>query len=597
MTRSWMRLQDTASSEADLGFANSFDRSSSLRRICFAIAFVIVQGLGLNLIAVGTHAQQVNAARQSEFAEFAMAHPGSSENGKRVYDNVQKTACSNCHAINGIEKSGPNLDGIADKYPRKDLIHHILDPNAFIQPGYETATVLTTNGEVVAGRIRLSTRLEVRLLLATGKLRSIKRDQIEDIKSKGVSMMPTDLVNSITRQEFADLIAYLETLKSSELDAWQASDETISATKIETPIELSPIHGPNLRFENPVWLTEIPDQPGQLIVLEHQQGRAVRLDTTTVPPTRNVFLDISNEITFSPNQGLMCLVFHPEYASNGKYYVKYEVKSVAGEVLTTVNERHANESRLADSGQDSRRLLSQRQPAFNHNGGCLAFGPDGMLYIAFGDGGPQKDPPGYSQNPRIFHGSLLRIDVDHSEAGRPYSIPSDNPFVKSQQKDPAFKKETWAFGFREPWRFSFDSVTGDLWLGDVGQVKYEEVCLVRRGQNHGWNVREGFVPFSQQYLRPGEEYTDPVLAYPRSMGVSVTGGYVYRGREASPFYGDYIFGDYESRKIWALRHEDGQATRLEEIATSQEHIASFGVDRAGELYVVGYEGTIFHLVL
>lgn len=456
----------------------------------------------LAAIAFNSFAQErtpEQVAKRKEYTEFALSTQGDVQVGEALYNDKQKIACVNCHAINGIEKSGPNLDGIADKYPRQELIKHILDPNAFIQPGYETATVLTDSGEVVTGRIRLSTRLEVRLLLATGKLRSIKRKDIEDFKSTNISMMPEDLIESVSKQNFADLISYLGTLHSSELNAWQGKDEEVDIEKIESPIQLTPIHPPELKFENPVWVSEIPGHAGQLIVLEHQQGLAQRLDTNVDPPTKHVFLDLASEITFSPNQGLMCLVFHPEYESNGKYYVKYEVQEQGGVVLTTLNERIASEDRLSDSGTPSRRLLQQEQPAFNHNGGCLGFGPDGMLYAAFGDGGPQEDPPGYSQNPRVFHGSILRIDVDNRDADKPYAIPKDNPFISLHQQDSSFKAETWSFGFREPWRFSFDSETGDMWVGDVGQVKYEEVCLVRAGENHGWNVLEGYSTFSDQY--------------------------------------------------------------------------------------------------
>lgn len=564
-------------------------------RICLTIA--VVAGLGFNcpmqLKAKDPSPQQ--QAKRVAYTEFALSHAGNPTIGKSLFNEKHRIACVNCHEINGIEKSGPNLDGIADKYPRKEMIKHIIDPNAFIQPGYETATVLTDSGEIVTGRIRLATKLEVRLRLADGKLRSIKRDEIEDLKTNGVSMMPEDLIDAVTEQNFTDLIAYLETLHSSELNAWKSCTEEVAILKSDSPVALTPIHDASLKFEDPVWVCGIPGQADQLIVLEHQQGIAQRLDLTQSPPVKRVFLDLATEITFSPNQGLMCLAFHPDYASNGKYYVKYEVKMPGGVILTTVNERIASDDRLSDSGTPSRRLLEQNQPAFNHNGGCLGFGNDGMLYVGFGDGGPQKDPPGYSQNPKVFHGSILRIDVNRRDTTRPYAIPEDNPFLKvpSQRVRP----ETWAFGFREPWRFSFDSETGDLWVGDVGQVKYEEVCLVSAGQNHGWNVLEGFASFSDQYRRSGELYSDPLLAYPRSLGVSVTGGYVYRGNQASPYYGAYIFGDYESRRIWALWQVDKKVTQVKEIAVAKEHIASFGTNLSGDILMVGYEGTIFKLEL
>lgn len=561
------------------------------------VAFVGIAGLIPHTYARAQELSSQQQAKQTEYTEFALAGHGDVQRGQTLFNETRQIACVNCHAISGIEKSGPNLDGIADKYPPKDLIYHILNPNSFIQPGYGTVNIITDAGEIVTGRLRLSTKLEVRLLLASGKLKSIKRANIEDIKSSPVSMMPTNLIDTVSKQGFADLVAYLSTLHLAEQNAWKGMGESVAIQRREKPIGLSPIHSPELNFRDPVWFTEIPGQTGQMLILEHQQGIAQRLDMTTDPPTKHVFLDLGKEINYSANQGLMCLAFHPDFESNHRYYVKYEVSRPGGVVLTTINERIASEDHLSDSGAPSRKLLEQSQPAFNHNGGCIGFGPDGMLYIAFGDGGPQKDPPGYSQNPRVFHGSVLRIDVDGREAGKEYAVPKDNPFLHLLQRDRTFKAETWAFGFREPWRFSFDSLTGELWLGDVGQVKYEEVCLVKRGQNHGWNVYEGFETFSSQYRRRGEGYSWPVLAYPRSLGVSITGGYVYRGNQDSQYYGAYIFGDYESRKIWALKHEEGKLVSLEEIGTSEQHIASFGEDSAGEIYLVGYEGTIFKLDL
>ena len=536
-----------------------------------------------------------NSGKTESYASFALNATGNPTRGQALYNNTKTAACINCHAINGIEKSGPNLDGIADKYPKKDLIHHILNPNSFIQPGYETATILTDNDEVFSGRVRLATKFEVRLLLATGKLKSIKRDSILDMKSTNQSMMPSNLVDVISQQDLSDIVAYLQTLKGEQLSALNGPNSALTTTKPESPVELVAINAED-KFENPVWVTHIPGQPGQLIVLEHQRGRAVRLDTNQSPPQKHVFLDLESDISYSPNQGLMCLVFHPDYEENRRYFVKYEVKENA-QVFTTVNERQAAEDLLSDSGKDSLRMLKLSQPAFNHNGGCLAFGPKKYLFVGFGDGGPQKDPPGYSQNPSVLHGSILRLDVNTLVGKYPYAVPSDNPFVNKTVGFRQCRSETWAYGFREPWRFSFDSLTGDLWVGDVGQVKYEEVCLVRKGENHGWNVKEGFIGFSNQYRRRGESYSDPVLAYPRNMGVSVTGGYVYRGNEKSPYYGQYIFGDYESRRIWALKHEDGRATQLTEIAKSQEHIASFGLDGNNNILMVGYEGTVFRLDL
>ena len=287
-----------------------------------------------------------NSGKTESYASFALNATGNPTRGQALYNNTKTAACINCHAINGIEKSGPNLDGIADKYPKKDLIHHILNPNSFIQPGYETATILTDNDEVFSGRVRLATKFEVRLLLATGKLKSIKRDSILDMKSTNQSMMPSNLVDVISQQDLSDIVAYLQTLKGEQLSALNGPNSALTTTKPESPVELIAINAED-KFENPVWVTHIPGQPGQLIVLEHQRGRAVRLDTNQSPPQKHVFLDLESDISYSPNQGLMCLVFHPDYEENRRYFVKYEVKENA-QVFTTVNERQAAEDLLSD---------------------------------------------------------------------------------------------------------------------------------------------------------------------------------------------------------------------------------------------------------
>jgi glucose/arabinose dehydrogenase len=169
--------------------------------------------------------------------------------------------------------------------------------------------------------------------------------------------------------------------------------------------------------------------------------------------------------------------------------------------------------------------------------------------------------------------------------------------LQARKQDPSILPETWAIGLREPWRFSFDPKNGDLWVGDVGQDNFEEVCRVRAGENHGWNVYEGYEPFSEEYRRVGEKFAFPLFAYPHSFGVSVTGGYVYHGRQAPSFEGVYIFGDYDTRRVWGLKEHDRRVLAVRELGEAPEHIASFGLDERGEIYVVGYEGTVFRVDL
>jgi glucose/arabinose dehydrogenase len=210
---------------------------------------------------------------------------------------------------------------------------------------------------------------------------------------------------------------------------------------------------------------------------------------------------------------------------------------------------------------------------------------------------PFSTSPAYSSRSDIYEtasthlGKILRIDVDHTDAGLAYAIPAENPFRDRSDARP----EIWAYGFREPWRFSFDPVTHDLWVGDVGQDRVEEVAIVRRGENHGWNVYEGFEPFSNRYRREGESYVPPVFAYRRKFGNSITGGYVYRGDKPSSFYGVYICGDYTSHRIFGLKQKDRKLQVVRQIGMSPQGIASFAEDEQGNLYVVGYEGMIYKL--
>jgi glucose/arabinose dehydrogenase len=249
------------------------------------------------------------------------------------------------------------------------------------------------------------------------------------------------------------------------------------------------------------------------------------------------------------------------------------------------------EDHKRDSGQSSRVVLKLAETTGVHYGGGLQFGPDGFFYVGMGDSGPQEDPQGHGQDTRLLLGKMLRIDVDRSSEGRPYAIPADNPFVG--QKD--VRPEIWALGLREPWRFSFDSLTGQLWAGDVGQDRYEEVDIILKGENYGWNVYEGFEPFSNRYRKSGVSYVPPVLSYGRKFGVSVTGGFVYRGDPKSSFYGVYVFADFQSQRIWGLRQANGKLEQIRQLAMAPQRVVSFGRDLRGELYVVGYEGNIYRI--
>jgi putative heme-binding domain-containing protein len=543
------------------------------------------------------HAGASDSARTVDtYRQFALDHPGDAKLGEQLFLKDKKLVCANCHRITGAEKAGPNLDGIADKYARRELIEQILRPSLSIKPGYEQTTILLRDGRTLSGRITRAQKSMVKLVDAEGKTIDIQRPDIEEIHESKVSMMPENAVSSISPQQFSDLISYLETLHFAVITGLCGPDDQVKVTRIKEPVRFEPIGPADMKFANPVWCSALPGAPGQLIVLEQQEAKAWRLEPTASGFQRNLFLDLSGQVKYGANWGLLCVAFHPEFKTNRRYFLKYQVEEKPV-VKTVVVERLASEDLLRDAGVPSRRLFEVEQPAYNHNGGCLAFGPDGMLYIGYGDGGFQRDPNGNGQNLHDAHGKMLRIDVDRQEGGRAYGIPPDNPFLKAHERDPAILPEMWACGLREPWRFSFDPKTGKLWVGDVGQDRWEEVCLIRAGENHGWNVYEGFERFSDEYRREGEKFTFPLYAYPHSFGVCVTGGYVYRGAKAPSFEGIYIFGDYETRRVWGLKEEAGKVIAVREIGEAPQHIASFGLDDKGEIYVVGYEGTIYRMDL
>jgi glucose/arabinose dehydrogenase len=298
----------------------------------------------------------------------------------------------------------------------------------------------------------------------------------------------------------------------------------------------------------------------------------------------SLFLDIRDRVIAGGEMGLLGLAFHPQFSKNRRLFVNYTAPSPT---LNTV----ISEFTVGPNGPGGERILRTiPQPYRNHNGGQIAFGPDGYLYIGMGDGGAANDPQGHGQNPASLLGKMLRVDVDRRSHGRPYGIPSDNPFVGIAGTAP----EIWALGLRNPWRFSFDSKTGRLFAGDVGQGAREEIDLIQKGKNYGWNRMEGTIctpdvnPNCDQH-----GLTLPRFDYPRSQGSVVVGGFVYRGREIPGLYGAYVYGDFGNGRIWALRYDDGRPPQL--ILDTGRNISAFGEDVHGELYVVDYDGVVLRL--
>jgi glucose/arabinose dehydrogenase len=334
----------------------------------------------------------------------------------------------------------------------------------------------------------------------------------------------------------------------------------------------------------PVAITNAGDGSQRLFVVE-KTGRVwiVVNGQTGVEP----FLDIRDRVgSAASEQGLLGLAFHPDYESNGYFFVYYTDR--AGHTQVSRFQVSDDPDRADPDSEEG--VLAVDQPASNHNGGQIAFGPDGALWIGLGDGGGAGDTYGNGQNKGTLLGSLLRIDVDEL----PYSVPADNPFVS----EPGARPEIWAYGLRNPWRFSFDLATGDVYIADVGQNTYEEVNVVPAslaGLNYGWPIMEGQHCFGQSRCDQAG-LTLPVAEYDHSMGCSVTGGYVYRGQQFPALLGIYFFGDYCSSRVWALARSSG-VWQAVEVAPAPGRISTFGQAEDGEVYLAGLDtGTIYHLV-
>ena len=431
---------------------------------------------------------------------------------------------------------------------------------------------------------------------ADGKLVSVATADIRQQRGSSVSLMPEGLQAALSLQEFTDLTDYLVTLRQPETALASNVGMPTVIPELAQPVPARPFFSEALtvpRTRAEVGLTAIHQVPGQtnVFLVLHQKGMIWRMEKTPAGDEKTVFADLTGEV-FSdrgPN-GLLGLAFHPKFRENRKYYLKYQVLE-AGKVTTLLLEKQFAPDFKADSGLPPRRLLQIISIADDHSGGCIQFGPDGFLYLGMGDTGPQQDPNGHAQNLELLLGKMLRLDVDHTGDGTAYAIPTDNPFRGRADARP----EIWAWGFRNPWRFSFDRVTGDLWLADVGQDRVEEVDIVHRGENYGWNVYEAFEPFSNQYRKEGRTYTPPVFAYKRKYGNSVTGGYVFRGDPQSSFYGVYVCGDYSSKRVFGLTQENGQLKVARQISRIPQRLVSFGTDEPGNIYAVGYEGMIYQL--
>ncbi len=364
---------------------------------------------------------------------------------------------------------------------------------------------------------------------------------------------------------------------------WALSAKT-SVEQASSPVMLVPVVTSGLR--SPLFVTHAGDRSGRLFVVE-QPGRIRVVQGSTLVKTP--FLDISDLVDFGGERGLLGLAFHPEYTSHGRLFVNYS-RSDDGATIVAEYKVSRDPNRAEQTGDA---ILTVQQPYGNHNGGMLAFGRDGYLYVGMGDGGAGGDPGNRAQNKNTLLGKILRLDVD---SGKPYAIPRDNLYAKG-----GGRPEIFASGFRNPWRFSFDRKSGQLWVADVGQNAWEEVHVVRGGSNYGWRIMEGAHCYSPPRSCPTEHLELPVVEYAHERGrCSITGGYVYRGEAVPSLHGTYIFGDYCSGDLFSFSGTAGAArgtvSQPAVLLETDLNISSLGEDQVGELYVVDHAGGIYKIV-
>lgn len=343
---------------------------------------------------------------------------------------------------------------------------------------------------------------------------------------------------------------------------------------------------PNLTFQRPLGLRHPGDGSNHLFVVE-QQGVIYRFQNDSTTTEKSVFLDIRDRVIDGGERGLLGLAFHPNFEMNGYFYVNYTADNPLHTVISRFEVDPGNGQVIPGSETI---ILTFEQPFANHNGGAIRFGPAGYLFIGTGDGGSSGDPRGNAQDRTALLGKILRIDVNNSENNKNYSIPPDNPYAGNKE---GFREEIYAYGFRNPWRFSFDPKTGTLWVGDVGQGQWEEIDIVEKGGNYGWNIMEGDHCYNSETCDKNGLIL-PIFEYSHSAGQSITGGFVYRGERLPGLKGLYIYADFISGRIWALDFSDNnpQNTLL---IHSDLNISSFGTDANNELYICSFDGFIYRL--
>lgn len=362
-----------------------------------------------------------------------------------------------------------------------------------------------------------------------------------------------------------------------------------------TPLPLEPaVAFPDLKWTG--WKSEVSGKvvPLRPIVLTHAGDGSNRVFVATQhgvihafpddqkATNTDVFLDIQDRVRYDDNsneEGFLGLTFHPSFKKNGEFFIFYTPKKE--KLVNYLSRFRIGADGKGDPGSEELLLMIER-PFWNHDGGTICFGPDGYLYVALGDGGSANDPFGHGQNLKSILGKILRIDVNSKDGDKKYALPKDNPFLGR----PDARPEIWAYGLRNVWRMAFDRQTGQLWAADVGQNLYEEINLIQRGGNYGWNLREALHPFGAKGSGTRPDLIDPIWEYHHDIGKSITGGFVYRGTRLPELAGSYVYADYVSGRMWALRY-DADKKRVvanRPIPDRSLPVMSFGEDEKGELY-------------
>jgi glucose/arabinose dehydrogenase len=393
-------------------------------------------------------------------------------------------------------------------------------------------------------------------------------------------------------------------MASATAQGQQPKTSPVEIAKEQLPVVIERAF-PNLRFERPIYLTSPRDGTNRVAVMGELGHVWIFPNKEDVEEAKEL-LDISANVVYKDKEneeGLLGLAFHPKFKENGEFFVYY---TTTGAKHTSVLKRFKvskDDPNKADPNSGEEIFRTPEKPDWNHNGGTIIFGPDGYLYIAIGDGGAANDPYAHGQALNTILGKILRIDIDHKDPGLNYAIPKDNPFVGTE----GARGEIWALGLRNVWRMAFDPQTKWLWAGEVGQNTWEEIDIITKGGNYGWNIREGFHSFPEKANmkptpgpapeKPVGKLIDPIFDYHHSLGKSVTGGNVYRGKSAPELVGKYLFADYVSGKVYALTYDDKaeKTTSVQQLQQEEGRtmpVFSFGTDENNETYLMTTEGVI-----